>query len=58
VDASHAITAFTAVMMSLLVIVGFVFKPQKRTLLKLTWISLGLFLMYMLNAWVLFHNGS
>jgi cation:H+ antiporter len=43
VNASHAITAFTAVMMSLLVIVGFVFQPQKSALLKLTWISLGLF---------------
>lgn len=57
VDTSHAITAFTAVMMSLLVIVGFVFQPQKRALLKLTWISLGLFLMYILNAWVLFQQG-
>jgi cation:H+ antiporter len=56
VDASHAITAFTAVMMSLLVIIGFVFQPQKRALLKLTWISLGLFLMYILNAWVLFQQ--
>lgn len=56
VDASHAITAFTAVMMSLLVIVGFVFQPQKSALLKLTWISLGLFLMYILNAWILFQQ--
>jgi cation:H+ antiporter len=56
VDASHAITAFTAVMMSLFVIIAFVFQPQKRALLKLTWISLGLFLMYILNAWVLFQQ--
>lgn len=57
VDTSHAITAFTAVMMCLLVIVGFVFQPQKRALLKLTWVSLGLFLMYIFNAWVLFQQG-
>ena len=56
VNASYAITAFTAVMMSLLVIIGFVFQPQQIALLKLTWISLGLFLMYILNAWVLFQQ--
>ena len=58
VDASHALTAFTAVMMSALVIVGLVFRPQGRTMLGLTWISLGLFLLYILNTWVLFHHGQ
>lgn len=58
VDASHALTAFTAMMMSALVIVGLVFRPQKRTMLGLTWISLGLFLLYILNTWVLFHHGQ
>lgn len=57
VDASHALTAFTAVMMSALVIVGLVFRPQGRAVLGLTWISLGLFLLYILNTWVLFHHG-
>lgn len=58
VDASHALTAFTAMMMSALVIVGLVFRPQGRTILGLTWISLGLFLLYILNTWVLFHHGQ
>lgn len=58
VDASHAQTAFTAVMMSSLVIVGLVYRPQGRTRLGLTWISLGLFLLYILNSWVLFHHGQ
>ena len=58
VDASHALTAFTAVMMSALVIVGLVFRPQGRTMLGLTWISLGLFLLYILNTWVLFYHGQ
>jgi cation:H+ antiporter len=58
VDASHALTAFTAMMMSALVIVGLVFRPQGRTMLGLTWISLGLFLLYILNTWVLFHHGQ
>jgi len=58
VDASHALTAFTAVMMSALVIVGLVFRPQGRVVLGLTWVSLGLFLLYILNTWVLFQHGQ
>jgi len=58
VDASPRLTAFTAVMMSALVIVGLVFRPQGRTMLGLTWISLGLFLLYILNTWVLFQHGQ
>lgn len=57
VDASHIITAFTAVMMSLLVIIGLIFRPQRRSVLKLTWISLSLLLLYILNGWVQFHHG-
>jgi len=56
VSASHALTAFTAVMMSALVAVGFIFRPQKRIVLGLTWISLGLFMLYVLNTWILFEH--
>ena len=58
VEASHAITAYTAVMMSLLVIAGMVLQLQQRAILKLTWISLGLFLLYILNAWIIFQHGQ
>jgi cation:H+ antiporter len=58
VNSTHAITAFTSVMMSALVIVGFIFRPQKRAILKLTWISLGLFLLYILNAWIQYQYGQ
>ncbi|MEO8331849.1 MAG: sodium:calcium antiporter [Gallionella sp.] len=54
VDASHALTAFTAVMMSALVTVGFIFRPQGRAVLGLTWVSLGLLMLYVLNSWILF----
>jgi cation:H+ antiporter len=54
VDASHALTAFTAVMMSALVAVGLTFRPQGRVVLGLTWVSLGLFMLYVLNSWILF----
>ncbi|MDD2700637.1 MAG: sodium:calcium antiporter [Sideroxydans sp.] len=56
VDASHALTALTAVMMSTLVIVGLVFRPQGRVVLGLTWISLGLLMLYVLNSWLLFEH--
>jgi cation:H+ antiporter len=58
VDASHALTAFTAVMMSALVVVGLVFRPQRRVVLGLTWVSLGLLMLYVLNSWILFHHGQ
>jgi cation:H+ antiporter len=56
VDASHALTAYTAVMMSALAAAGFIFRPQGRIVLGLTWISLGLFLLYVLNTWILFEH--
>ena len=54
VDSSHALTAFTAVMMSALVTAGLIFRPQGRVVLGLTWVSLGLFMLYVLNTWILF----
>lgn len=54
VDAGHALTAFTAVMMSALAAVGLTFRPQGRVVLGLTWVSLGLFILYVLNIWILF----
>ncbi|MBK9161576.1 MAG: sodium:calcium antiporter [Nitrosomonadales bacterium] len=56
VDASHALTAFTAVMMSALATVGLIFRPQGRAMLGLTWISLGMLMLYVLNSWLLFEN--
>ena len=56
VDVSHALTAFTAVMMSSLVAVGLTFRPQHRAVLGLTWVSLGLFMLYVLNSWLLFEQ--
>jgi len=58
VDISHALTAFTAVMMSALVAVGLIFRPQGRVVLGLTWVSLGLFMLYVINSWILFAHAS
>jgi cation:H+ antiporter len=56
VDASHVLTVFTGVMMSALVTVGLIFRPQGRSVLGLTWVSQGLFMLYVLNSWILFEH--
>jgi len=56
VDPSHVLTAFTAVMMSALVTVGLIYRPQGRAVLGLTWVSLGLFMLYVINSWLLFEH--
>jgi len=58
VDSSHALTAFTAVMMSSLVVVGLIFRPKKRVVLGLTWVSLGLLMLYVFNSWILFGHAQ
>lgn len=57
VSPSHVMTALTAVMMSALVIVGLIFRPRGRAVLGLSWISIGLFLLYLLNTWFLYQYG-
>ena len=57
IDASHALTAFTSVMMSTLITVGLIFRPKGRVL-GLTWVSLGLLMLYVLNSWILFWHAQ
>lgn len=52
------LTAFTAVMMSALVIAGFIFRPQGRFVLGLTWVSPGLSMLYVLNTWIIFGHAQ
>ncbi len=56
VDAGHALTAFAAVMMSSLVAAGLIFRPQRRVVLGLTWVSLALLMLYVLNSWIIFEH--
>lgn len=58
ISPSHAMTALTAVMMSALVIVGLLYRPRGRDVMGLSWISVGLFLLYLLNTWFLFQHGN
>lgn len=57
VSPSHALTALTAVMMGALVIAGLLYRPKGRAVLGLTWISIGLFVLYLFNTWLLYQYG-
>ena len=53
----HAVSAFSAMMMSGVAIVGLLFRPRHRLFKSIGWVSLALFLIYFLNAYVLFIYG-
>ncbi|MBK1685649.1 sodium:calcium antiporter [Rhodoferax fermentans] len=54
----HAVTAASAITMTGLALVGLFFKPGGRVLRAMSWISLGLVCMYLLNTYVLFLFGE
>lgn len=54
----HAISAFSAVIMTGLAIVGLIYRPQKLLLRTVNWVSLGLLLMYLLNSSLLYLHGG
>ncbi len=54
VSAVHAGTAVTALVMTGLVIIGLVMRPQGRTLKVLSWVSVGLAAAYVLNATLIY----
>jgi cation:H+ antiporter len=58
VSPSHALTALTAAMMSALVIVGLIYRPRTGVVAGLSWISIGLLLLYLLNTWLLYQHGQ
>lgn len=57
-SAVHAATAITATVMSGLVIVGLVLRPQGRVLRVVSWISIGLLAGYVLNATIAYLRGG
>jgi cation:H+ antiporter len=54
----HAITAMSALAMTGLAIVGLFYRPRKRLFRTAGWVSLALFTVYLLNAYVLFLHGE
>ncbi len=57
VSISHAASAFSAMMMSGLAVVGLVLRPQSRVLRSVSWISVLLLVIYLLNTLFLYLYG-
>jgi cation:H+ antiporter len=53
----HAGTAVTALVMTGLVIIGLVMRPQGRTLRAVSWVSVGLVATYVVNAALVYLGG-
>ncbi len=58
VSITHAASALSAMMMSGLAVVGLVLRPQSRVLRSVSWISLLLLVIYLLNALFLYLYGQ
>ena len=54
----HAVTVGSAITMTGLAMVGLFFRPGGRVLRAISWISLGLMAMYLLNTYVLYLYGE
>lgn len=54
----HAVTAGSAITMTGLAMIGLFFKPVGRVMRAVSWISLGLVAMYLINTYVLFLHGE
>lgn len=54
----HAVSAMSAVIMSGIVIVGLVYRPRTRVFRTVGWTSMALFMVYLLNSYVLYLHGS
>ncbi|MBW8329123.1 MAG: sodium:calcium antiporter [Thiobacillus sp.] len=58
VSLTHATSAFSAMMMSGLAVVGLVLRPQSRVFRTVSWISLLLLVIYLLNTLFLYLHGQ
>jgi cation:H+ antiporter len=58
VDPIHAVSAFSAVMMSGIAVVGLLYRAPTRLYRRIGWSSLFLFSLYVLNSFVLFLYGQ
>lgn len=58
VSTVHASTAFSAVIMTGIAIIGLFYRPRDRVGRTVGWVSLSLFTVYVLNAYVAFVHGE
>ena len=56
-SATHAVSAFSAIIMTGVVIVALLYRPQTRLYRTIGWTSLALLLIYVLNSYVLYVYG-
>jgi len=54
----HAVTAFFAVIMSGIVIIGLLIRQIARPLRSMSWISIALFVAFFINFYVLYTYGD
>ena len=54
---THAVTAFAAIVMSGIVVVALVYRPETRLRGTIGWTSLALLVVYLLSAYVIFLHG-
>ncbi len=54
----HAVSAFSAVIMTGIVVVGLLYRAKTRVFRYVDWISISLFLVYLLNSYVLYVFGQ
>jgi cation:H+ antiporter len=58
VSTTHAFSAFSAIMMTGAAVVGLLFRPQTRVFKVVGWASIFLFIVYLINSYVLFLHGE
>lgn len=58
VSLTHAMSAMSAVVMTGIVVIGLVYRPNTRLFMGVGWISLSLFTIYLLNTYVIYLHGD
>ena len=58
VSSSHAVSAFSAIMMTGAAVVGLLYRPRTRVLQTAGWVSIFLFVVYLVNSYILFIHGE
>ena len=58
VSPSHAISAFSAVIMTGVAIIGLLYRPKGRVLKTVGWASIFLFAIYIFNSYLLYIFGG
>jgi cation:H+ antiporter len=54
VSSTHAVTAFSAIMMTGVATVGLLYQPRVRVLKTVSWVSIFLFSIYVINTYIIF----